>query len=317
VGDKTYLIVTGERNVQHTGIVYGLDGATGEIKWKLNEFPNSPMDIGSYYISVWDMDGDGDDEFTFGYGNDLVIARAGTGEVISDNFMTGLFREFLTKNQSTTSVNLWVSQLVPIPVGAVKQGGKSYAQYYLANGQNVCGLASVKIENRCWVKFKQFCLKILNWFADLFKAKRLKDDPLHIVWMNDSWDYSGLSGQCAFDYNGKLLIVEPGRRMSNEKNTLRAVDPLTGKGVGTAYEVPEGSATPLGCDIDADGRQEIVYYAGSWVVALRFDGSAWSRVWALNLNEGITSLVYGDITGDGKGELITATGAGRLYVIGD
>ncbi|MDR0599892.1 MAG: VCBS repeat-containing protein [Treponema sp.] len=292
VKGKTNLVVSGQRHVQHTGISYGLDGATGEILWSLdvvNKFASHRSGAGSFYLSVFDLDGDGVDEVMTGYGNNLWAAGAATGETFFEKFMTGLMQPWWIAREGSG----WLSQILPIPV----RHGWPVTEIFFAHGGDSHGLGIIDME--------KYGLRV-----------SVIERSLTVAWANRRRNYTNRTNQCVFEFEGKLLIAEPARTLEGAP-VIRALDPLDGEDLGEPCLIPENAdPVPIACDVDGDGRQEIVYTARTSVSAIRFDGTGWTRVWTLDLGERLSWPVYGDVTGDGAGEIVVSSAAGMAYVIG-
>jgi hypothetical protein len=280
------LVVSGQRVVQHTGITYGLDGKTGDQLWMIDvvrKGKKGESGAGSFYLTAFDYNGDGIDEISTGYGNNIWAANARTGEIYFANFMCSLWQDKWLKNDRTG----WVSSISPIPV---MQKGKATYSFY-GNAGDSAGVA----------------------WTDLSQPDVSLEDKTHLIWGNMAKDYTDRYHQCVFEYEGKSLVAEPGRK--DGRYVIHAIDPMNGNLVGTDYKLPT-AAVPIACDMDGDGRQEIVFTTQNAVAAIRFNGSGWDEIWDISLDAPLSWPAYGDVNADGKGEIVVTTASGRLYVIG-
>lgn len=284
---KTYLVVSGQRNVQHTGITFGLDGETGKELWMLDTLNKDQWyrsGAGSFYLTAWDADGDGCDEVMTGYGNNIWAAHADTGEVLFENFMRGFWESLWIKEFPSG----WVSSISPIPLE--RQGKQS--KFFFGNAGDSHGAAQL----------------------DLSDPRQDLHEKCKLLWGNAVHDYENRTDQCLLDVQGKTVVAEPA--VKDGLGVIHLVDPLTGEELGTPH--PTGGAAPaapLACDIDGDGQQEIVYTSGKTLAALRFGADGWQELFQLEFDHRLSWPIYGDINGDGFGELVVTDSAGMLYVI--
>lgn len=285
---KKYVIVSGQRNVQHTGITFGLEGSTGKEAWKLdvvNEGQYYQSGAGSFYLTAWDMDGDGVDEVTTGYGNNLWAAHADTGEVIFANFMRAFWEPLWIKNYPFG----WVSSISPIPLSR----SKTHADLFFGCAGDSHGAGQVVFED----------------------GSKALDDRCTLKWGNKEHDFENRSNQCLFQFEDMTLVAEPA--VHHGRAVLHVVDPVTGSTESPLwYTGGSTPAVPLSCDIDGDGRQEIVYTSGRKLAAVRFSKEGWEEVFQMEFDNHLSWPVYGDVNGDGFGELAVTDSAGTLYVIG-
>jgi len=284
---KKLLVVSGQRHVQHTGITYGLDGQTGAQLWKhdsIRKGKRGESGAGSFYLTAWDMDGDGVDEVLTGYGNNVWAAKCDTGEILFHNFMY----EFWVDRWIKDYRGGWVSSISPMPLA--REGTTS--TFYFGNAGDSHGAA------------------VVNLHADIGLEERCR-----LIWGNETRTYTDRWHPCEFHYGGSKLIAEPA--YLNGASTIHALDPLTGEAVGHAFTLDSRElAVPLACDVDGDGAQEIVFTAGHMLGAIRFTGTDWTVVWRMDFPTVLSWPIFGDVDGDGWGELVVTGANGTLYIIG-
>jgi hypothetical protein len=295
-GEKTNLIVCGQRNVQHTAITYSLDGKTGAENWsidKLDAEKQGYSGAGGFYTTTLDLNGDGAEEVITGYSNTVTALDGKTGKPHYERFQRGLWESHWVK----TMPNVWVMKVSHIPVA--REGDSTY--FYTADTSNSQGLLYAKPT------------------SDPKTLEKGHDFDADLVWGNEAYTYDGLDNQCAFllkDSSGltKTLIAEPCLRVSDQTMVMHAIDPLTGEIIGEELPIG-GGMVPIAADIDGDGMQEIVYTQGAKLGALRFDGRVWHQLWTLEMKAGLSWPVYGDVDGDGLGEIVLTDTDGMLYVV--
>jgi|GEM_PF-1360235 len=284
---RKVLVVSGQRNVQHTGITYGLDGRSGKQLWSHDAIRKGQLHesgAGSFYLTAWDMDGDGVDEVLTGYGNNVWAAKSDTGEILFQNFMRGFWVDRWIKNYRAG----WVASISPIPLS---RDGRS-SRFFFGNAGDSHGAAVIELNDENGL-----------------------EDRCRLVWGNEQRTYTDRTHQCEFHYRDRKLIVEPA--YLNGSSTIHALDPLTGEEAGAPYTLSNRElAVPIACDIDGDGEQEIVFTSGSALTAIRFTGEEWRAVWQLAFPTLLSWPAFGDVDGDGYGEIVVTGTNGFLYIVG-
>lgn len=315
VGRKI-VILSGQRNKQHTGITYGLDGATGEILWDIPIIrPEATHNsgAGAYYITIADINGDGVDEIMNGYGNNVWAANVETGEVLFANFMRGLFLD----QWIAAYGDGWVQNMKLLYIG----GNDGNAYFYVADATNSHGLLEYLYgveSNDTMGYLKELALRGRPITMEMLDTD-VQELKTRMVWANDDWPEEGLAMQSLADLrgDGSRLIAEPFTQSVDGVTTLfvRAIDPMTGNVAASCEIGAGGSVYLITCDYDGDGKDEILLSHDNEIFALKLaDGELlvqWKKTFAANS----TWLAWGDVDGDSAGELVAYVQDGFVRVL--
>jgi hypothetical protein len=288
VNGQKRVIVNVQRHVQHTGITYSLDGITGEILWDLDVIRKGQYHesgAGAFYISAFDLDGDGIDEVMNGYGNNIWAAKANTGEVLFANFMHGLWGDYFSKNE----LNVFVQKILPIPIKVENK----QADLLVAYSDVVTGLLHVNLSA---------------------SAPSNIENRAILLWGNNDTSWSSMTNQCLADVNGdgKVEVVEQGN--NNGSTKIHVYDPYTHTDIGGF--INQGGIA-IAADINNDGKDEIIISSGSVLYAYGYNSSnkSFVKLWEIPFGATISRPVYGDVNGDGKGEIVVTDRNGFVYLI--
>jgi hypothetical protein len=287
VHGKKVIIVNGQRYVQHTGITYAL-GITGNILWSLNVIrkgQHHESGAGAFLISAFDLDGDGVDEVMNGYGNNVWAAKANTGKLMFTNFMRGLWETHFIKDNPS----LWVQQILPIPIKAENK----QADLLMAHAETGVGLLQVNLSET---------------------APSNLENRAKLLWGNDDISWSSIGNQCLADVNGDGIIevVEHGYNQGSSK--IHVYNPYTHSEIGGLIN---RSGIPMAADINNDGKDEIIISAGSVLCAYGLSGNVFEKLWEISFGAPISRPAYGDVDGDGTGDIVVTDRNGFVYLIND
>jgi hypothetical protein len=287
------VIVTVQRGIAHSAKTYCFDGTNGTLIWELDRLivdkgpgQGSPINSGSggNVFSVYDINGDGSDEVMCGYGNVVFFANANDGSIVYKEFMRKLFTDkydYPSKGYST----FWIQQILPVP-------------------------------------FNDGSRLLLSCFNTVVAAGTM-DKKGVLTWCPSQLEYNERYWQCMtnLDGEGKPWVVELSLRNSDGIPVLFAYDPVSGVFHKTfSIEMPGfapylGSGImPVACDINGDGKDEIVISNNTGVYCIgQKDGKA-SVLWRYEAKN-CGPAVVADIDSDGFVEIIAATQEGKILIL--
>ena len=287
------VIVTVQRGIAHGGKTYCLDGTNGAILWGLDRLEadrgdrgGKPIDSGAggYVFSTYDIDKDGSDEIMCGYGNIVFFADANDGAIKFKAFMRKVFTDkFDYPAHGYTT--FWMQQITPVAFD--NQG---------------------KLELSC--------------FNTMIGAGTM-DTQGALTWCPKTLDYTDRYWQCManLDGDGKLWVVELSQRNTDHKPVLFAYDPATGDEHKTfSMEMPgftlglRSAVMPVACDMNGDGKDEIVVSNNDGVYCLGSTGGKAAVLWKYP-TPNCGPPVIADVDADGFVEVVLATQNGKILIL--
>jgi hypothetical protein len=144
-----------------------------------------------------------------------------------------------------------------------------------------------------------------------------------LMWCPKELPYDNRLWQCLADLDGdgKLWVVEVSVRSSDKMPFLLAYDPENGSPHKSfSMEMPgftagiSSVAMPAACDLNGDGRDEIVLSSNSGVYCIGNTDGKVSFLWKYSAS-GCGPAVIADIDADGFVEVIVATQSGKILII--
>lgn len=277
------VIVTVQRVIQHTGQTYCLNGTDGTVVWKLDTLmadrgPGNGTVVsgaGGNIFSTYDIDDDGSDEVMCGFGNIVFIADSNDGEVQFKSFMRKLYLDSFD---------------------------------YLAKGYSTFWLAEMLP-----VAFSDHGSVALSSFNAIAAGTLSTNGTLS--WSSPDLDYDDRYWQCManLDGDGKLWVVELSVRKSDMKRVLFAYDPVNGSAHKT-FSMEISGTMPVACDMNADGKDEIVVSNSTGVYCIGYENGRPSILWNY-IAAGCGPAVVADTDADGFVEVILATEDGKILII--
>ncbi len=287
------VIVTVQRGIAHSAKTYGFNGTTGALLWELDRLivdkgdgPGQKIDSGSggNVFSIYDIDGDGAEEVMCGFGNVVFFASTDDGTIKFKEFMRKLWTDKYDYPKKGYSY-FWVQQILPVP--------------YKDNG---------KLSLSC--------------FNTVVTAGTMSTNGA-LLWCPAHLDYNERNWQCMtnLDGDGKLWVAELSVRSSDNMPVLFAYDPANGAMHRTfSIEMPGfvphlGSGImPVACDLDGDGKDEIVISNKTGVYCIAHNDGKPSVLWKY-LTKDCGPVVVADVDADGFVEVVTATQNGKILVL--
>lgn len=287
------VIVTVQRGIAHGGKTYCLNGNDGSIIWMLDRLEadrgpgqGKPIDSGAggYVLSTYDIDGDGSDEVMCGYGNVVFFADSNDGTIKFKAFMRKVFLDHYNYPAHGYE-SFWIQQITPVPF----------------NNDGKIALA---------------CFNTMN-------AAGTMDTNGVLTWYPEQLDYNNRFWQCManLDEDKKLWVVELSLRVSDNKPVLFAYDPVNGNSHPSfSIEMPDFHPTmasgtmPVACDVNGDGRDEIVISNDAGVYCIGLDKGKPVVLWKYPV-PGCGPVVVADVDSDGFIEIVAATENGKIIVL--
>lgn len=285
------VIVTVQRGIAHGGKTYCLNGTDGSVVWQLDRLmaPNGEgrtidSGAGGYVFTTHDIDGDGSDEVMCGYGNIVFFADSNDGTIKFKSFMRKVFTDKYNYPAHGYQT-FWMQQIVPVAFSA-------------------SGVTELACFNTAVAAGTMYTTGELSWC------------PPELQYNERYW-------QCMSDLegNGKLWVVELSVRSADNMPVLFAYDPVNGQPHKSfVMEMPgyhPGLSTavmPVSCDMNGDGRDEIVVSNKQGVSCIGLDGNRPSVLWSYK-SANCGPAVIADVDSDGFVEVVTATQEGKILVL--
>jgi len=293
-GEKgTDVVVAVERNLQHTGQTFGLNGRDGTELWKtphLRDGEWAHSGTGGFICSAWDPGGDGRDEVLCAYGLILWCAEGRTGRIRFHRFFKALWDGHYVRHHPKA----WIAALVPVPI----RTSNGDPAYFCALGGNATGL--------------------------------LRGDGRGLVWGNE--EVRDGRSQCLADVDGDGRIWVADANVKDGQAMLSCYDPENGRAhpggeivLGDRAGTESGrivSSFPFGhgrlpaaADLDGDRRDEVVVNRGRELVCVDWADRTPRVAWRVPFEEEIGPPVIADVDGDGLLEVLVSDLAGNLHCV--